>query len=861
VSRGLPSGTVTFLFTDVEGSTKLLHELGADEYAKALAEHRRILREAFGTHGGVEVDTQGDAFFVAFAAAPAALAAASAATEALAPGPIRVRMGIHTGTPLLGEEGYVGVAVHRAARIAAAGCGGQVLLSKATQELVDGDVSDLGEHRLKDFAEPVWLFQLGSERFPPLKTISNTNLPHPASSFVGREREVEELASLLQDGARLLTLTGPGGSGKTRLAIEAAAGLVPAFRNGVFWVGLAPLHDPHLVLDTVAQTLGAKDSLAEHIGERELLLLLDNLEQVIEAAVELVSLLEACPNLTLLVTSRELLRVHGEVEYPVRPLAEPEAVELFCVRSGLESNDTIAELCRRLDDLPLAVELAAARTSVLSPAQIVERLSKRLDLLKGGRDAEARQQTLRATIEWSYELLDKAEQRLFARLAVFGGGCTLEAAEEVAEADLDTLQSLVDKSLLRHAGERFWMLETIRDFAAERLDGWGEREALALRHATHFLALVESAAPRIRGATQAELMERLELEHDNVRAALGFARASGDAEMLARLAAAMRYFWWAHAHVAEGRAWLTAALAGATSNATRAKLCLEAARLADVQADFGVAAPLYTEAAALYGELQDSRGLASSLSSFGETALVQGDFERAEELCEEAVAVARADGDEALVGEMLHCLGTVYCEQGDYEGAVSCFEGSLARRQKVGGKGLIANSLLALGWTMLLQGDYQAARQANEEGLGLGRAVGEQRFVVAGLTNLAWLAWLEGDGETAMTRCRESLPLAEELGHRREIAEILWCMAGAAAAQRHAKRALTLAGAATALLEAIGSPLNKLEASAWEVSLAGARAELAEKHVQQCLDEGGAMRFDEAIAFALAETEVKLRSR
>jgi tetratricopeptide (TPR) repeat protein len=581
---------------------------------------------------------------------------------------------------------------------------------------------------------------------------------------------------------------------------------------------------------------------------------------VIEAAFELASLVEACPNLTLLVTSRELLRVHGEVEYPVRPLAEPEAVELFCVRSGLEPHNTIAELCRRLDDLPLAVELAAARTSVLSPAQIVERLSKRLDLLKGGRDAEARQQTLRATIEWSYELLDKAEQRLFARLAVFVGGCTLEAAEEVAEADLDTMQSLADKSLLRHAGERFWMLETIREFAAERLDEAGEREALALRHAMHFLALVESAAPKIRGPTQVELMERLELEHDNVRAALDFARASRDAELLARLATAMRYFWWAHAHVAEGRAWLVAALDGETSTATRAQLCLEAARLVD-DADIELAAALYTEAAALFRELQDSQGLANSLGDLGELALVQGDFERAEQLCEEAVAIVLADGDDQLVAGMLHNLGAVYCEQGDYERSLSCHKESLARRRKVGGKGLIANSLLALGWTMLLQGDYQGAQQANEEGLALGREVGEQRFTAAGLANLAWLAWLEGDGDTAMARCRESLPLVEELGHRRAIAEILWCMAAAAAAQHHVKRALTMAGAATALLEAIGSPFNKLEASACDVSLARARAELAEKHVQQCLDEGGAMGFDEAIAFALAETEVKLRSR
>jgi Adenylate and Guanylate cyclase catalytic domain/NB-ARC domain len=472
VSRGLPSGTVTFLFTDIEGSTRVLHELGPEAYALALVEHRRLLRDAFATHGGVEVDTQGDAFFYAFPAAPGALAAASEATAALAPGPIRVRIGLHTGAPHLTGEGYVGEDVHLGARIAAAGDGGQVLLSQATRELVDGELTDLGEHRLKDFDEPVWIFQLGSERFPPLKTISNTNLPRPASSFVGREREVEEIVSLLQDGARLLTMTGPGGSGKTRLAIEAAAELVPQFKTGVFWVGLAALRDPAVVTDTIAQTLGAKDGLTEHIGEREMLLLVDNLEHVVQAAPELATLVESCPNLRLLVTSRELLRVRGEVEYPVQPLAELDAVELFCDRSRLEREATIAELCRRLDNLPLAVELAAARVSVLSPAQILKRLSQRLDLLKGGRDAEARQATLRATIAWSYELLDSAEQGLYARLAVFRGGCSLESAEEVVAADLDTLQSLVDKNLLRQSEERFWMLETIREYAA---DGWRNR--------------------------------------------------------------------------------------------------------------------------------------------------------------------------------------------------------------------------------------------------------------------------------------------------------------------------------------------------------------------------------------------------
>jgi class 3 adenylate cyclase len=293
--RDLPSGTVTFLFTDIEGSTRLLHDLGAEAYAEALSKHRRILREAVDAHGGVEVDTQGDAFFVAFPTAPGALEAAQKAQAALAESQIRVRMGLHTGTPHLAGEGYVGQDVHKGARIAAVGHGGQVLLSEETYELARVDVTDLGEHRLKDFEGPVSIFQLGSERFPPLKTISNTNLPRPASSFVGRDKEVEEVAGLLQDGARLLTLTGPGGSGKTRLAIEAAAELVPEFKAGVFWVGLAPVRDPALVAETIGRTLGAKEGLADHIGQRELLLLLDNLEQVVEAAPELASLVETAP--------------------------------------------------------------------------------------------------------------------------------------------------------------------------------------------------------------------------------------------------------------------------------------------------------------------------------------------------------------------------------------------------------------------------------------------------------------------------------------------------------------------------------------------------------------------------------------
>src|SRR5947209_1840250 len=316
----LPSGVVTFVFTDIEGSTRLLDEVGETRYEELLAQHRRTVRYAFSCQGGVEVDTQGDAFFYVFADAGSALQAAAEAQAALAGGPIAVRMGAHTGEARRGESGYVGREVHRAARIAAAGHGGQVIVSAATAETAAAELIALGEHRLKDFAEPVSLFQLGSDEFPPLKTVSNTNLPRPASSFVGRRHERDELVSLLSNGTRLLTLSGPGGAGKTRLALEAAAELVPAFKAGVFWVALAALRDPALVSETIAQTLGAKDGLAEHIGERELLLLLDNLEQVIEAAPELASLVEICPNLRLLITSRELLRVRGELEYAVPPL-------------------------------------------------------------------------------------------------------------------------------------------------------------------------------------------------------------------------------------------------------------------------------------------------------------------------------------------------------------------------------------------------------------------------------------------------------------------------------------------------------------------------------------------------------------
>jgi predicted ATPase len=552
--REFPSGVITFLFTDIEDSTKLLHELGADEYDRTLSEHRQILRRAFDNHNGVEIDTQGDAFFVAFPAATGAVAAAAEAQRGLGPGRPRVRMGLHTGTARVAKEGYVGSAVHKGARIAAAGHGGQVLLSKETQDLVDAEVIDLGEHRLKDFEEPVSIYQLGTEAFPPLKTVSNTNLPRPASSFVGREHEVTEIRELLDDGTRLLTLTGPGGAGKTRLAIEAATSLLPRFRAGVFWVGLAPLRDPTLVAQEISQTLGARDGLSDHIGEREMLLVLDNLEHVIEAANDLASLVEACPNLKLLVTSRERLRVRGEFDYPVSPLVEVEAVQLFCLRARREPDEEVAALCRALDNLPLAVELAAARATVLTPRQILERVETRLDLLKGGRDADPRQRTLRATIEWSHDLLQPTEQRLFRRLSIFAGGCTISTAEEVADADLDVLQSLVDKSLLRHTDERFWMLETVREYGREHLEASDDAEPLFERCAVHFTALARELKPALRAADPSAL-DRIEAEHPNMRAVLGWSLAARRFEFALELVWCLKDFWIFRRYFAEGDEW------------------------------------------------------------------------------------------------------------------------------------------------------------------------------------------------------------------------------------------------------------------------------------------------------------------
>jgi len=719
----LPSGTVTFLFTDIEGSTRLLAGLGAEQFADALTQHRRVVRAAMAKHGGVEVDTQGDSFFVAFDDAAAALAAAAEAQQGLAAGPIRVRMGVHTGTPHIGPEGYVGEDVHLGARIAAAGHGGQVLLSQAARDSAGNglEVRELGEHRLKDFVTPVAVYQLGLEHFPPLRTVSNTNLPRPASSFVGREREVDEITALLRSGVRLLTLTGPGGTGKTRLSIEAAAELIADFKGGVFWVPLAALRDPTLVGSTIGQTIGAKEGLAEHIGEREMLLVIDNLEQVIDAAPELAILVESCRNLRILTTSRELMRVRGEVEYAVPPLAERDAIELFAARSGLPTNDTVDELCRRLENLPLAVELAAARAGVLSPAQILERLSGRLDLLKGGRDADPRQQTLRAAIEWSYDLLDDPEKHLFNRFAVFARGATLDAAEKVSGADVDRLQALVDKSLLRHVGERFSMLETIREFASERLNQIGLTNEVRRGHAGYFLGLAEEAQPHLLQPAEREVWhDRLESEHDNLRAALEYLESRGEIEMGMRLAGAIGEFWEQRGYHREAlRRYMSLLETDASPTVARARTLTGAAMVAPNCGEIALARGWAEEALALYREFGDEHGEADSLWQLGYISVEDGEFSTTEEMLERARRLYRRTGDEASLRWVSRTLAFAYLRMGDIDRARSLYEEVHDSARESGDRELQAATLGGLMDIYVEQGRLADAVASQQESLGL----------------------------------------------------------------------------------------------------------------------------------------------
>ena len=642
----LPTGTVTFLFTDIEGSTRLLRELGPDAYSEALAEHRRVLRETFAANGGVEVDTQGDAFLVAFPTVQGAANAAMAGGEALADGPIRVRIGLHTGTPKLTGEGYIGIDVHRGARVGALAHGGQTVVSPTTAAFLDGEpLRDLGLHRLKDFEGATRLHQLGEGEFPPLRTPGSVDLPTPATRFLGRERELFEAISLAVDrDPRVLTIVGPGGTGKTRFAIELARLLAEEADGATLFVALAPLRDGTLVLPTIADRLGAPSpephGLAAATGGRRTHLVLDNAEHLLPAAAPgIAELVAAAPSLRLLVTSREPLRIQGEHQFDLAPLFGDEAVALFVERARAVRPDTaptpaIGELCERLDRLPLALELAAARTKLLAPEALLERLGQRLDLLRGTRDADERHATLRTTIAWSYDLLDEAERTLFARLSVFAAGCTLESAEQVTEAELDTLESLLDKSLLRRrtgqvGEERVWMLETIREFAAERLDGSPDADVTRRRHAERMLAIARSAHLTEEDDEPFQLPLVL-AERDDMRAALDWA-SDNDVELALELLVSLENFWNSHAPEEVLRRLDRLLLrADEISPALRASALRVRGGALHVFGDFESCDPPYQESLALFRDLADERGMAQLTERLANSASQRGELERAQ---------------------------------------------------------------------------------------------------------------------------------------------------------------------------------------------------------------------------------------
>jgi predicted ATPase len=817
--RDLPGGTVTLLFTDIEGSTRLLQELG-ERYGDVLAEHRRALREAFSRHGGVEVDTQGDAFFVAFSRASDAVAAAAEAQDALADGPVRVRIGIHTGEPVVTEEGYVGVDVHRAARIMGAGHGGQIVLSETTRRLLDAtaELRELGDHRLKDLSAPQRLYQLGDRDFPPLRALYQTNLPIQATPLVGREQELEEAGALIRSH-RLLTLTGPGGSGKTRLALQLAAEAVEQFPDGVFWVPLQALRDPALVERAIGASVGAENGLIEYVASKRLLVLLDNFEQVVEAAPVVSSLLAGTPHVKVLVTSREPLHAESEQRYPVEPLPDDDAAVLFLERAravapGFRPGGAVGEICRRLDGLPLAIELAAARVALLDPEELLARLDRRLPLLASrSRDAPARQRTLRATIEWSYELLEPDEQSLFCRLAVFRGSFSLEAAEAVCDADLDDLESLVVKNLVRRWGSgRLGTLDTIREYAVELLDAALDADEVYRRHAEHFRSVAEEA--NLNAGTLRPGGQRLDIalaERDNFRGALAWAVRRESISLGLEIATALEQLWVVD-DPDEGIRWFERLFGRPEAELVSPSLRAQALRAygssLHIAGRHEAAEEMWTQSLALFEQLEDEHGRAVLLHRLGISAMWRGELAQARELVE--------------ISDQIHQ------RTGDVWG----------RAQTTGTLGAIARD----------EGEERSALELVRESAGLAREAGVPWWQSGALAELACLSLDAGLLEEGEARARESLAIADQLRDRPGRIFGVGILARVAAEHGQGERAGRLWGAIED--EHAGAPLG-----GWRrhrQTCEGRIRELAGSEFDRGYAEGRTLTLDDAVSLALS---------
>jgi len=868
--RSLPTGTVTFLFTDIEGSTKLVQALG-DRYAEVLSTHRQIVRSAIEREGGTEVGTEGDSVFAVFPTAAAGIAATATAQRAIdaaawpAGTHVRVRMGLHTGEGRLGGENYIGLDVHRASRIAAAGHGGQVIVSESTRTLAEGalppgtQLRELGAHRLKDLANPERLFQLDimglPVEFPALRSLDAraNNLPIQLTSFVGRQAEIAAVGELL-DHARLVTLTGPGGAGKTRLALQVAAERLMQHSDGVFFVELAPITETAMVPSAIAVTLRLReatdrpvlDTVTDALRDRDMLLVLDNFEQLQDAAPAVATILAAAPKLRVLVTSRGRLHVRGEEEYPVPPLRIPDAahlptitelsqyegVLLFIERARTARRDfevtaasapAIAEIVARLDGLPLAIELAAAKSRILTPDAILGRLGSRLAFLRGGaRDLPARQQTLREAIDWSYQLLAAPDQARLRRLGTFVGGFTIAAAEELLSQDepgvdaVEALESLADQSLIRrlqgeHGEHRLAMLETIREFALERLAEAGEMDELRRRHAQLMLATIERLEPRL--ASSSEALDAVTHDHDNLRAALAWAIETGDADLGLRLGYASWRFWQRRGHLREGRSWFERLLAipGAEApTAARAKGLTGAAGIAYWQNDYPAAIAWYEEAEAIVRALGDRVWLADALYNTGTTAALVGDLASVTARLAEGTEIGRELGDDSILGRFLQAAGY-----------------------------------------MAFMGDrLDEARGPLEEGLKVALRGTDPAAIAVGHHTVGQVARLQGHPDDAARHYREAIRITNELGDTAQMTEPLQGLAAVLVALGEPERGVRLLGANVAIRERLGGgpPPEWLRLGD---PLGEARRLLSAEAYNQAWEAGLAMSVDEAVQKAL----------
>ena len=873
----LPTGTVTFLFTDIEDSTGLAQKHPA-EMPLLLSQHHAILRQSIQVHHGHVFRIMGDAFCAAFFTATDALYAALQAQRQLQqvawhPVAIKVRMGMHTGPAQTGgvEEvagDYTGyLTLTRVQRIVSTAYGGQILISSASAELLRGELPesvelrDMGEHRLKGLLTPERLWQVTApdllSEFPALKSLNAipNNLPVQTNSFIGREHELTQTKELLTS-THLLTLIGPGGTGKTRLTLQLAAEVLPEYADGVWLVELAPLTNPALVLQTTAATLGLReipgmslqDLVTRYLCDKHLVLILDNCEHLVETCAVLADrFLRSCPNLKILASSREALGITGETVYQVPPLALPdsdglaaetlgrsEAVQLFveraaAVKPGCGLNDhnasAVAQICQRLDGIPLALELAAARVGMLTTQQIAARLDDRFRLLTGGsRTALPRQQTLRSLIDWSYDQLSEMERLLFFRLSVFVGGWSLEAAEAVCpELDvLSLLARLTQKSLVvadqsvDEATTRFRLLETIRQYAREKLEEYGETQEISSRHARFFTRLAEEAEAFLRGGPEIIYwLQRLEIEHGNLRAALDWCLSGGDRSLGAQLAGSLTFFWFRQDHHSEGRNYLEQALKASDRAPThvKAKLFVSIGTLDYIRQELVACFEAYQKAASLYREVDDPAGLGSALAFYGGILgmLHPSRYSEAVSLCYEALDILRKIDDKPRIVQALNFTGEMFRTRGDYKKAKAVYEECLSLAREIGD--LLRESMI-----------YQ---------------------------NLGFVAIREGDYQRAKDLCSQGIRLALQIKSASQVAATIMVMAGVYTSQSPPEKGARLMGAGEAMLESSGvvlQPADKIEIVQYQSDLIELLGETA---YEAAFVEGRMMKSEVVIATAL----------